>query len=93
MTEKPKPTISQFEEDGILKPVAETAGKIALSLGSQGYDYMLRPYNNSLLILLTETNHITTPTYNTIVEDFTQPGVIISFNEDEQIIRVAPIRN
>lgn len=91
--EKPKPTLADFEDEGVLKPIVETAKQIAYALGGSGYSCDVTEYNNTLLIVLDEGNPITTPTYNSFVVDFTQPGVIISFNEDEQIIRVAPFRN
>ncbi len=92
MEETPKPTIAQFEEDGILKPVSETAAKIALSLGKEGYDYIMKNDASCIFIRLSEVNPITRPTYNTIVEDFSRRGVEIGFNEDAQLIQVAPFR-
>ncbi|MFN3692738.1 MAG: hypothetical protein ACK4SL_01395 [Candidatus Paceibacteria bacterium] len=93
MEKIPKPTIADFEDSGVLKPVVETAKKITYALGNNGYNFAVTEYNHSLLIIMHEDDPITTPTYNTIVEDLTHPGIVISFNEDEQIIRVAPFKN
>jgi hypothetical protein len=93
MEQAPKRNIADFEKDGILKPVYECARKIASALVGVGYSYEVTAYNNSLLIILGEENPLSKPTYNSIVEDYTQAGVVISFNEDEQIIRVSPFKN
>jgi hypothetical protein len=93
MEQTPKPKFSDFEQDGVLKPVYECARKIAYALGGVGYSCAVHEYNNSLLIILSEVNPLTLPAYNSIIEDYTEHGIVISFNEDEQIIRVSPFKN
>ncbi len=92
MREKP-PQLSDFEADGVLKPLAEVASNIALYLGGLGYDVSVSQYNESLAITCHSSEHMTLSLYNEIAEEFATSGVVISFNEDEQIIRVRPFRN
>ncbi len=92
MPEKP-PQLSDFEADGVLKPLAEVTHKIAHHIANLGHDVEVQKFNESLLILCDESSPITLDLYNEIAEEYATSGVVISFNEDEQIIRVRPFRN
>ncbi|MFM2340014.1 MAG: hypothetical protein RLZZ360_650 [Candidatus Parcubacteria bacterium] len=89
----PDSQFNQYEEEGVPKVVADTAAKIAFFLGGLSYDCEAETENNTKIISFTEDTQMTPNVFSELQDDFAQPGVKISFDEDRQVIVVAPVRN
>jgi len=87
------PSFSDFEDEGVLKPVAAVARIVIGHLASLGISSEARLSNGSVLVLVDEDYELSLTEFHTVTEDYTEHGVVISFNEDEQIIRIKPFQN
>ncbi len=90
---EPDSAFNQYEEEGVPKVVAETAAKIAFFLGGLSYDCDSETKSNTKVISFTEDSPMTPDVFNELRDAFTQPGVALSFDEERQVIVVAPVRN
>lgn len=91
--EKPTKNFSDFERDGVLTPVVNVAFKITNYLGANGINCDVQRFGTSLIIKIDESNNISYSVFNSVTEDSTEHGVVITFNEEEQAIRIAPFVN